>query len=306
MKDFFQTLENYTGVDSNTWATIFITLIVFGLGLFFTWIGKLINKNSDRKKYKESLNLLLNHLAQGCKKQYYLIHRSLKKSSLVENKDFIITFPTIKTLSYLSGLDLSIFINYYVTGKNKKLKSIAVTQLFETIGNINAIQIEGKELIEDFGKKFDTYETVYRTSLKQIVALHDRILNNYKVNGQNLINDSMDGKLIQIFKKWCQLGEDRNSIYNTHEFVVKPTEQLAYEFDDSPNAIIVIDLAIPCHDAYINMEKIHNYLINDYKRYAKISFKSFIRTSIILELFKTNYRILNPYSFFRDNYKNLK
>jgi hypothetical protein len=299
MKEFFQTLQNYTGVDSNTWATIFITLIVFGLGLFFTWIGKSINKSSDRRKYKASLNLLLNHFAQGCKKQHDSICRSLKHSGLENDNDFIITFPTIKTLSYLSDLDLSIFINYYVSNKNKKLKSIAVTQLFETIGNIHAIQIEGKELIEYFGKKFDNYETNYRNSLQKVVSLHDTILNNYKITEQSLDTNSMDSKLFQIFEQWSQLGENKNSIFNTYNSLLKPTEALVYEFDRSTNALILLDLVIPCHEAYINIEKIYKHLIRDYNRYAKISYKSFIRMSIILELFKVKHRILNPYSFFR-------
>jgi len=86
MKEFFQHLNHYTNVDANTLATIFITLIVFGLGVFFTWIGKKINKNSDRNKYRQSLNLLLNHFAEACKKQYNSIHKSLKNQALLRIK----------------------------------------------------------------------------------------------------------------------------------------------------------------------------------------------------------------------------
>ncbi|MDE3184950.1 MAG: hypothetical protein KGM16_16180 [Bacteroidota bacterium] len=243
------------------------------IGAFFTWIGKSINKNSDRKKYKESLNLLLNHFAQGCKNQHDSIRRSLKNSGLEKGNDFSITFPTIKTLTYLSDLDLSIFIKYYVSNKNKKLKSIAVTQLFETIGNINAIQIEAKELIEYFRKESGNYETNYRSSLQKVVSLHDTILNNFKVNDHSPNPNSMDDKLIQIFERWSQLGENKNSIFNTYNSIIKPTEALVYEFDKSTNSLILLDLVIPCHEAYINIEKIYNHLIDDYKRYAKISYK---------------------------------
>ncbi|HEY8688152.1 MAG TPA: hypothetical protein VIM07_02885 [Chitinophagaceae bacterium] len=94
-------------------------------------------------------------------------------------------------------------------------------------------------------------------------------------------------------------------LVKTSAKIIKPTEKLIHEFDQSTNALILLELTIPCHEAFINMEKINTYLVKEYNRYAKISYKSFACTLIILKIFEAKYHIHNSFSFFRRQYEEL-
>jgi hypothetical protein len=55
-------------VDANTKATLFITILVFGLGLFFAWIGKQVKDYKNRQLYRSSIIHILKDFSISCKK----------------------------------------------------------------------------------------------------------------------------------------------------------------------------------------------------------------------------------------------
>ncbi len=155
LKALINYLKQY-GVDANTTTTIFITVIVFGAGLLFAWIGGQIKNQSQKKEYKRGFIYILKDFSESCSRQYKMVIHSLENASMVEGKDFIISQISIGTLDYLNRIDLNILVQnirrpfLYGTLFGRKNYSKAISKLIAIIYGIKVLNDQSSGKIEKF------------------------------------------------------------------------------------------------------------------------------------------------------------
>jgi hypothetical protein len=278
--EYFKTL----GVDPNTTATIFITVLTFSLGYLISWIAIGIKKSKEKSSYKKSLLLILKDFSKACEKQESVVINSLKGTNLKYGNDFVIRFIPIATIDYLCKLDFNTFIQNIEPLIPKNNFSKAISKLFELIFQIKILN----ESISDFLKmNFDIYrkyEMEYQDNLFILKQIHDEL--GMELDGKP-IDIEIDGKLIQeyfeIFGFWQRDGMKVDTVSTYNEVICKILAMVRNN-KGFPIGLRISQHALKCELAFKNIEKIDGLLKNKIIKFAYYHRRAYRLLRVIIKI----------------------
>lgn len=262
--DYFKTL----GVDSNTTATILITIFIFSFGLLLSWLARQLKNIKERNSYKKSLVLILEDFGKACEKQNKVVSKSLTTVGLKGNKNFVIKYVPIGTLDYLNKLDFNIFLQNFEPLLFKRLFSKSISKLFELIAQVKIQNESAREFMKEFSEKYAGYEKEYRENLGELKKIHDSL--GAQLDGKVLHKDD-GGELLQqyfkIFSDWFKNGSSRTLEDTYSQIVLRTIERLK---EIAPHSIIlsINDHALKCDLAYENIANIDKMLAEKFGDFA--------------------------------------
>jgi hypothetical protein len=269
--DYFHRL----GVDKNTTATIFITILVFGLGLFFTWMGSQIKKFSERRRYKKSIIYVLEEFSRACKRQTVVVKKTLDKAGLVDGNDFNIDFVPIGTLDYLNKVDLSIMVQNLgrpivirlLTCKGSNLK--AVSKLIEIVTLIKATNEQVATITKMYFKSYEFHEKQFYSCVDDLRKLND-LFALQAPKGEILPMEIPYVKsYFDIFNKWFEAGAS-TIIKVEYEAIVLKVLELNKKFNNVSYTLQTNNLALLASNSYSTIEKVDKLLFEHFTHFIHV------------------------------------
>lgn len=268
--DFFHRL----GVDPNTTATIFITILVFGLGLLFTWIGSQIKKLSERRRYRRSIIYILEEFSRACKRQTVVVRKTLDKAGLIDGNDFNIDFVPIGTLDYLNRVDLSIMIQNLgrpiivrlLTCRTDTLK--AVSKLIEIISLIKVTNEQISTITKAYFDSYRFHEKQFYSSVDDLRKLND-LFSLQLPRGEILpMEVPYVNGYFEIFNKWFEAGAS-TVIKDEYKMIVLKVLEHNKKFNNVSHTFQSNNLALLAGNSYSTIEKVDKLLFKHFEHFIQ-------------------------------------
>ena len=187
----FQNIKTFFDkVDENTYATIFITFIVFFLGYLFNWFSKKISEYGGRKLYRQLVKTSLLNLTKQINKQ--AVHLTNLADGLnidgigMTNFDYVILYDlnpiseipyvTLKT-SFLSGWENRFKSSISIKNFNVLINSVK----YLSIVNDDIVK-EGRQLFEEFSQLNELRNNELTNVQRNVEKFRINAVGKYNVN----------------------------------------------------------------------------------------------------------------------------
>jgi hypothetical protein len=261
------------GVDANTTTTIFITIIVFGLGLIFTWIGGQIKTGSQRIAYKNSLLYILGDFSKACLNQTKVIKDSLKNVSLVKGTDFMVKNMPIGTLEYLNRIDLAVLIQNLRKPLLKRIidkRSNYSKAISKLINIVYQIKVANETLPEALDKYFEisrNLEKDFYSNVYELTKVNDELWVKYGSMPPPREDINYVKGYFGIFESWEKNGAKTQIIHERNEIVLKILAHNQQFFGNSL-AFQTNNFALLADAAFIDIEKTESFLVKLFETFA--------------------------------------
>jgi len=280
LKDFFDFLNTHTGIKNETLFTVCTTLFVFSAGILSNWIIKKLSARTQRRNYRNTVNLLLENLANLCHKQYLRSEREINSLSLIDNKLMGMSQHINPALPFLNKMDYSIFLSAYIRGFRQKLKIKAASKVFALIAVANVLEKDNEEKLNYFMGQVRPMQDQY---IKNILELEQ-----YQRNlPLKIFNDySLKLRLLEIFANWDRKHVD-NNFRTSFTHLISPLLTLLKQYPLEGQLDDISKMSQECHFCYSEISHndvyIHEhllYFIHQNKRIYRL-------LTIVLRIFKS-------------------
>ena len=286
MKQIFDYFQKFK-IEPAATLSILLSLLTFSLAFLFNWISREIGRRRERRSYCRSMKFAILNLAKSCRRQSDIVRSSLAGASLLANKNFIINYTPLSSLGFLYNTDYNIFIKnchpkWYRNKKEKEKYAERITQLFDLISLINGQQEGIKEIMQYLLNIYIKHEEVYITNLQNLkLTVIENIANNRFSEANQFDNYK---QLVQdynsVFTEWQDNGAVTGYL-STYPQIVQRIKDLNDKYPNAHMALSTIKLIDLCTNAYINVEKVDEYLKKTYSDFSFFHRKSSRLLSVI-------------------------
>ncbi|WP_126247182.1 hypothetical protein [Chitinophaga rhizosphaerae] len=276
---FFKSMQDYTGVDANTSYTIIITILIFGAGILTNWTINRINAWRVRKTYRQSVNLLLYNFAQECRKNYEVVKESIEAPSIVEIHSAGFQLKIIAHLYFLEKIDYSVFLNHYVRCGKKRLKTKAVTKVFEIIGSIKDMEEGAIKNMELFTNLLNDRQEVFRNSQFEIERFLERSLMTLQV-----VDYSVKHECINVYKKW-KPHSNVTFFSNVYSNLIVPLKETLDKYPGERSLDSLYVDVDNCYRAYPDLQHIDKLVKDNFKPLSRLNHNAYRKMMVILKIF---------------------
>jgi len=183
--NWFQTyLKESWNTDANTSATIFITIVIFGLGYFLTGIVASVSNYIERRRIRKIVGYNIESLIKSLKKQasfYSKYHNSLDYGN---KGGFAYTSVVIPAITALENVGYQTIYDAYFTGienlfcDSKKLKSFLL--LWRCIVAIPRWQESSQLKVAEHLDVYNSHNQVRNESLGEVQKITDHFITDIK------------------------------------------------------------------------------------------------------------------------------
>lgn len=268
--DYFQKFK----IEPAATLSILLSLLTFSLAFLFNWISREIGRRRERKSYRRSMKFAIINLAKSCRRQSDIVRSSLAGASLLANKSFIINYTPISSLSFLYNTDYNIFNKncrpkWYHSKKKKHKYAKRITQLFDYISLIKGQQEDIKEIMQYMLNTYRKHEDTYSTNLQNLKLTVIKYIAKSRFHEANQIDSfrQMIQDYNDVFTEWQNNGAVTGYLF-TYPQIVQRIKDLNNKYSLTDMAIATIKLVDLCTNAYINVEKVDQYLNKTYSDFS--------------------------------------
>ncbi len=270
LKKLIDYLVNDLGVERDTAVTVILTLLTFACGYLITGIIKFIARWKKQTNYKRTLKIIIEDFLSLCEKQSKVFEQFSTEKGLIEGSNFNIKVVPNFNQNYLSGIDVSIFIENFSLFFNKG-RARQISSFFEIVESVKYSKVALKETI---GMALSSYQkslVVYNQNLHNLERLKDSIPAN--LNGVQ-VDSALDPYINAIydpFIQWTKNGKISH-IKTTYTEIVRPTLENYRVLTPTPLSHEAITYCLLCDGAYIDISNAEN-LIKEQVAESAITYK---------------------------------
>lgn len=281
MKQFFQWINDHTGVDTNTSATLFITIVVFGMGLLATYIAGKIKERIENRNYRENVDFLLEEICSSCMAQHKNFLKVSENVSFYEGKNHSIDSSVFAAANYFQKIDTTKLLAIYSSIWNNKIKRKAIAKLVSTV---EVIITKGKRFdktVSEVNQKFLATHKEYNNLLSELKSINARYMKESNcqlgdiIRGGNYRND-----FIIIYLDWQKNGQNRVPKIS-FEQVIQPLYELNLKYHKEEDYLEVYKILLQCQACiaeFMGLDK----RITGFAKNDAVSFRDFNRKLIVI------------------------
>lgn len=217
-------------IDSNTSATILITLLVFILGGVFNFIVRSISNLLERRKIKKLFQYAINSILFSIKEQIKYLDIFIKTLDINSKDNFVLISEPIPYLDFINqtghnkiydacfgGIE-----NICTCGKLKVFNKMLVL-----ISALERFEISYVKHFDNFLIHYQEFANKYLDSTKKLKEYCDELIQKEKLDTLNNDEKEYLSKLDEIIFNW----QRQESLYATTQlFLVEPIRKLNGEY----------------------------------------------------------------------------
>jgi hypothetical protein len=295
MKEVILYFKSNYGVDANTVLTIFVSTLVFAIGLLLQRINTFITSLSEKKKIRNLFELNLETLIRHTFKQ----HVEYEKSALllVPSSDafFVLTRVSIPSAEIIERIGYQNIYEAYFTGfrinffPNNKMRLKAFNKIWAIISSIKFVQAQSFSRFDEFIKLYNEYNEHRNSALSN----HQKFVDNLFTEINFIGNISVETKkyieeLDAIHYNW-QHSKNRTNMTVVHRKLILPTRILNRKNNRLPLANSTNENLLKATHGYINQNKLLKANRIQVGIYSN-NFKVYSRTSkMCLNILRSNF-----------------
>ncbi|HEY6144032.1 MAG TPA: hypothetical protein VIV55_11515 [Flavobacterium sp.] len=281
-------IEQLFNIDSNTSATIIITVIVFALGYIFTSLGKIISKYSIRKanrkifiKNLESLIISLNKRREVIEIQ--LIHLNIKTFTVVPiSKIQFFQISILNSMTYKETFECFFtgFENILYSSKTSKLRSKCFIKVWENMSNIEFWENKMYEQMKPAQDEINRLNEILTKPLTEMRILYTELLSNVNNPAIKPLEKEFLIEVKSIINTWLT-QENIDHGYTVNEFLSKKFISLSSKYEEIQSAKKLKEHSVLASYSYGNIVRVNESIQRSLKDYDT-SMRYFIRTTKVL------------------------
>lgn len=105
--------ESQLGIQRSVVVTLILTLSTFSLGFIINWTASYIIRGVKKRRYRKSLKVIIADFLQSCNRQSKEFENILTQKGYLHGENYIIPNKSNFGQNYLTGLDISVFIENF-------------------------------------------------------------------------------------------------------------------------------------------------------------------------------------------------
>ena len=168
----------------------------------------------------------------------------------------------------------------------KKNYSKAVSKLFSIIAQAKTQHSDLINQTKTFFEEYKKSEAIFNTNIDRIRQIHDSL--RVQLHDKPIIPGNESQLIIgyfEIFEKWFENGE-KNDFEPVYNEIVKPILEVNKKFQNVPLILETNTLALNADYAFMNIEKIDNFMIKRCKDYIHFHKRAYRLTNVITKILK--------------------
>jgi hypothetical protein len=260
MKSFVDYIAQAFNIDSNTSATLVITLSIFILGYLLNWINNIIVGLRTRRNYRKLFQAITDSIIYSIDLQSKNFVKAAKTLNINHQNDYFLQTVTITHLDNVDRLDFKLVYDSYFLGlenlfSERKLK--AFNKSFGRLALIKNTEERIPQELSSFIQKFNEHENKWNEAAEQIRQFYDNL--HRQVDGGTFparVADYLTRMDRTIFR-WQNL-DGRTEYSILHNELINPLLTLNREFQDIGLTLNFNSLLLNASHHFDNMEKTLN------------------------------------------------
>ncbi|WPO77326.1 hypothetical protein [Flavobacterium sp. KACC 22761] len=281
-------IENLFQIDSNTSATIIITIIVFGLGYAFSSCGKAINNYYLRKANRKLFIKNLETLIASLKKRREVIkiqlgHLNIKTFSAVPiGKIQFFQIAILNSMTHKDSFEcfFSGFENIFYWNKEKRLRNKCFIKVWENMANIEFWENSIYESMKLAQEEINRMNEIMGNHLRDMRILFTELLTQLNDPTTKPDEKQFLTEVKSIVDLWAsQQNIDHGQTVN--EYLSKKFILLNSKYGAIPSARKLIQHSIDASYWYGNIVLINQSLQNTLENHD-ISMRYFMRSTKVI------------------------
>jgi hypothetical protein len=256
-------IETTLNTDSNTAATITISLFIFGVGYSFASIGKLISGIIQRNRLRKLISNQVNSLIGAVKKQSIFFSEFSDKLDLSKNENLMLENMIMPDLKNFERIEFEKVYQAYSIGIENifNLRSKKYDEIIRLMGSLIYFQEGLSGLFKDFSDSNNTFNEKWSIHIEDLRKLVDKIsteANNTMTSEADTANYFNQLDLILIY--YQEMND--NTKKNTYQNFVKPLISLNRRFSRelSEFTLPMFEILMECDYDFKNLD----FLYKDY------------------------------------------
>lgn len=286
-------IEQLFNIDSNTSATIIITVIVFSLGYIFTSFGKMISKYSVRKANRKIFIKNLETLNNSLKKRREVVeiqlgHLSVKTFTVIPvSKIQFFQIAILNSMTYKETVE-SFFTgieNITCNQKAEKLKNKCFIKVWENMSNIEFWENNMYEQMKNTQDEINRLNEILANPLTEMRILYTELLSNLNNSTIQTLEKEFIIEVKAIIETWV-IQKNINHGHTVNEFLSQKFISLCNKYEEVPSARQLKEHSVLASYWYENIILINEGIQKSLKDYDT-SLSYFMRsTKIIIKALK--------------------
>ena len=261
-------INNLFGIENETSAPIFITLLVFLTGGIISFIYNRIKLYRQRKDLREIFRVMITEITRMCKMKEEQTRRFYPNLTTKYQGNWSLNFTRINYLHTVFELEFHQVFQAFETYINlsfcnRKLKKKAFHKIYSHLDNIRYFEDFVKPDIDSFISDFNRHHAKYKESISKFNEMIDLLKFDLQNNlplipGRSSIDDYMI-ETEKIWRKWLLLDEKERVHYKTtYDMLIEPSLVLNRKTQDLQFTLKMNRHLMDCKTQIIEMENILN------------------------------------------------
>lgn len=271
---FQKFIEDAFNIDSNTSATIIITILVFVLGYIITSLAKGTSKfflrQANRKLFIKNLETLITSLRKRQEVlQEQLKHLEIERITVVPlAKIQFFQAQILYSMGYKTSFECFFigFENVLRWRKNKKLRNKAFVKVWENMANIEFWENNMYEQIEPIQKEINRINETMGRPLTEMRIYYTELFEKLKVPDVSTEERQFITSLQNIVSEWAK-KENCQHGYIVNEFLSKKIKELCNNYEFLSTARQLRNFAMDASHWFTNLTNVVLNLQRSLKQY---------------------------------------
>ncbi|WP_420388268.1 hypothetical protein [Roseivirga sp.] len=240
MSEFWNYLQNATGIDRAVLAPILITILVFFCGELFKFLGRAIRKWKRRSNYRKIFMELSSSISSDILKQSNGFKQLYETLNIENQEGFVMSHATIAHLDNFLSIPFSDFYDAFFVGRLKKsLELSQFNKVYKHIRSISEIQNDLSSKIDLTQESYLKYKAKWDENVSNFTFFLEKVIHNPDM--QNVHPDQCV-RLDKIYKNY-QGTSDRFNPNVIVETLVKPIQNYLKQNGPTPFSLDMLRLA---------------------------------------------------------------
>lgn len=281
-------IEQLFNIDSNTSATIIITIIVFALGYIFTSFGKMINKyyirKANRKLFIKNLETLINSLKKRREVlQIQLGYLNVETFNVVpSSKIQFFQIAILNSMTYKETFECFFMGNENIlcSSKTVKLRNKCFIKVWENMSNIEFWENNMYEQMKPAQEEINRMNEILAKPLTEMRILYNELLSNLDNPAIQLLEKEFLIEVKSIIDTWL-IQKNIDHGHTVNEFLSKKFNSLPNKYEKIPSSRQLKEHSVLASYWYGNIVLINESIQKALKDYDA-SLRYFMRSTKVI------------------------
>jgi hypothetical protein len=295
MKEVILYFKSNYGADANTVLTIFVSTLVFAIGLLLQRINTITTSLSEKKNIRNLFELNLETLIKQTLKQ----HEEYKKTALLlvpsSNDFFVFTRVSIPSVEIIERIGYQNIYEAYFTGfrinffSDNKMRLKAFNKIWAILSSIKFVQAQSFSRSDEFIKLYNEHNEHRNSALNDHRKFVDSLFTEINFHRNISIETKKYIEELDAIHYHWQHSKNRTNMTVVHRKLILPTRILNRKNNRLPLANSINENLLKVTHEYINQNKLLKNNRMQFNIYSD-NFKLYSRTSkMCLNILRSNF-----------------